>query len=335
MQIGSMPSPNKLSILYSKHIDAETEQLLPVKTEHGWTLPLNLSYSALVNKVLSELPENLLPLVSNVIIAGSHGDSTAKEELHKNINQGKTRTRPSQALQSLGVIDLSWLYPKLNSELTVFSVETACSSGIKALQLASIYGNTGATMIISAEVSTVEFIKHIFGSIGALSKADTWVPPFYKDVSGIMLGDGAAVTIVSSKEYADQNNLPSEATIESIGFQTIPTHPTRPSDPLQLQNLIYTTIQKSGIDMSNFSYWDAHATATPTGDAVEIALHEAILPNVPIRSYKSKIGHALGASSLVELVAAIKNFSDDTNKTFLKCSFGFGGQNGIVVVTVS
>lgn len=326
---------NKLSVLYSNRVDAVTEGTKPEKTEHGWLSPLGLSYSDLVKKTLNDLPENLVSLISNIIVAGSHGDSTAKEELHKNISSGKTRTKPSQALQSLGVMDLSFLFPKIKNNLNMFSVETACSSGIKALELASLIKSDGLTMIISAEVATVEFIKHIFGSIGALSKADVWAPPLSQDVAGIMLGDGAAVMLVSSADYAEQNNLTVEATIESIGFQTVPTHPTRPSDPVQLEDLIKQTIQDSGINLDSFSYWDAHATATPAGDAVEIALHESILPDVPIRSYKSKIGHALGASSLVELVAAIKNFNDEKNKTFLKCSFGFGGQNGIVVVTVS
>ena len=325
--------PNKLSILYSKHVDAVTENATPVKTNQGWVLPLNLSYSDLQKKALSELPDHLLPLINTIIVAGTFSDSTAVNEVHKNINQGRTRSRPSKALQYLGLVDLSELYSKLSSNIDMFSVLAACASGIKALQLAQ-RNESGLTLIISAEVASIEFINHLFNSIGATSKADTWAPPMDSNVGGIMLGDGSAAIIVSSTNFAEKHNLKTKAIIESLGYETIPTHPTNPSDIKKLEVLIENTIFESGIPKEDFSYWNAHATATPAGDSVELELHSKILPDIPITSYKSKIGHTLGASSLVELAAAIDNFDDPSKKTFLKCSFGFGGNNGILVVSV-
>lgn len=329
-----MISSNKLSVLYSNHIDSVTENASPSKTEHGWVTELNLSYTDLMNRVLSELPDDLLSSIKNVIIAGTDTDSNAKEIIHRNIHQGKKRSRPTTALQSLGTYELSWLYKKLNSDLNMFSVGAACASGIKAFHLASLFDN-GPTLILGAEVpGSAEFVQHIFTSVGALSTADTWAPPFNNDVSGIMLGDGAGVVVVAPEKFTIEHNLKATAIIESIGWATIPTHITDPSDIASLEKLIDETIISSGIPKENFSYWDAHATATPSGDRVEMELHDKILPNIPISSYKARVGHTLAASSLVELSAAIKNFNDPTNRSFLKCSFGFGGQNGIMVVTV-
>ena len=95
------------------------------------------------------------------------------------------------------------------------------------------------------------------------------------------------------------------------------------------------TIARSGRQISDFAHWDAHATGTPLGDKTEMELHDIIMKDVPITAYKRQIGHTLGASGLVETIAAIKNNKGSIKKTIIKTSFGFGGQNGILVLTVA
>ena len=58
---------------------------------------------------------------------------------------------------------------------------------------------------------------------------------------------------------------------------------------------------------SEVDYVSAHATATLQGDGEEAAAIRSVLgANVPVSSLKGNLGHTLGASGAIELIAAIE-----------------------------
>ncbi|MEI6666106.1 MAG: beta-ketoacyl-[acyl-carrier-protein] synthase II, partial [Chloroflexota bacterium] len=109
-------------------------------------------------------------------------------------------------------------------------------------------------------------------------------------------------------------------------------------------------------------YISAHATATDIGDLAETRAVRSIFGErayqVPLSSFKSQVGHLLGAAGGVEAVMAVQtirngmlaptlnleNPGEDCDldyvahvaraadvRTVMKNSFGFGGQNAVLI----
>ncbi len=122
-------------------------------------------------------------------------------------------------------------------------------------------------------------------------------------------------------------------------------------------------IEDAGLERKDIDYINAHGTSTPTNDRIETLaiknLFEEQAYNIPISSTKSMVGHSLGASGALEIIACIQStIHDEIHPTInlenpdpecdlnyvpgkklkkkvdvaLSNSFGFGGQNACVVI---
>ena len=122
-------------------------------------------------------------------------------------------------------------------------------------------------------------------------------------------------------------------------------------------------LEDAGIAADDVDYVSAHATATDIGDVTETRALRRVLgkraDRVPVSAMKSQIGHLLGGSGGVEAVAAVQTIRTgriaptinldhpdpecDLDyvplearacevRTVLKNSFGFGGQNAVLVL---
>ncbi|TAK73673.1 MAG: beta-ketoacyl-[acyl-carrier-protein] synthase II, partial [Dehalococcoidia bacterium] len=122
-------------------------------------------------------------------------------------------------------------------------------------------------------------------------------------------------------------------------------------------------LRDAGIEPSAIDYISAHATSTDVGDIAETqAIHTVFgerAAQVPVSAMKSQIGHLLGGSGGVETIACVQALrtgwvSPTLNvdhpgehcdldyvahqarqvnpRTVLKNSFGFGGQNAVLVL---
>ena len=115
--------------------------------------------------------------------------------------------------------------------------------------------------------------------------------------------------------------------------------------------------------MCSSDLFNAHGTATPQNDSAETAALKAALGErarqIPVSSIKSMIGHSIAASGAIEAVALAMSLSenvvpptinlrnpdpncdldcvpltarDHNPRLALSTSFGFGGQNGALVM---
>jgi 3-oxoacyl-(acyl-carrier-protein) synthase len=342
---------------YNKHTNSQ------VVTHRAWGFPLGMQFDNLAEEVVLKLEESIRDNVTKVILCSAQGDAYGKDTMFDiEKNQKKKRARPGDALTTTGtglVVKLSGVLPMVND---IFKIDATCASGIKAMEIGQMMTNNtdDLVMLLGVECSTAPYIAFSFGSIFATCQSEKYLGPFDLNRNGFALGDGAGAIVICNEQTANKLKLPIKAYIDSVGFLTAVTdQPSQPSNLAVLSEFVENTIEKSKIQKTDIAYWDAHATATVLGDQVEYDLFVNTNIDAPISSFKGAIGHCMSAAAIVETVNAIEHLhrgvipmnhgtettmvADDriilsnestTKKSFVKCSFGFGGRNGAAVITV-
>lgn len=174
-------------------------------------------------------------------------------------------------------------------------VSNACASTHSAIFLADLWiasGKVSHCIILSCD-QIGRFVIDGFKSLGALTA--TYAQPFGKERTGLQLGDGAAILVLSRPR-------PGKLNIENISIVTEGTSVTRPA-------IHGEGLKQACLDVLNnnpiVDLIIAHGTGTILNDRVESLVFGNLFPNkTPITCTKWAIGHTLGASGAMDLVAA-------------------------------
>ncbi|QCD52733.1 beta-ketoacyl synthase N-terminal-like domain-containing protein [Campylobacter sp. RM16192] len=238
----------------------------------------------------------------------------------------------------------------LNS--AIFSISTACTSGVKAIMQAKrlIEANICDVVICGGVDSLNTLTINGFDSLGILSENET--NPFSKNRDGINIGEGAALFLVSRDEI-------SNVVVASEYSNCDAFHTTQPDFSAKMQ----TICVKSALDrakISSVDYINLHGTGTIANDQVEAKVVHDIMPNVPSSSIKPSIGHTLGAAGAIESAVCVMLCQNDESilpphiydgvyddsicpinlvkfgqkavvKSAMSLSFAFGGDNAAIV----
>lgn len=153
-----------------------------------------------------------------------------------------------------------------------------------------------------------------FVSMRALSERndapDKASRPFDKDRDGFVLSEGAGIVILEEYEHAKKRGANIYAEILGCGNTADAFHITAPHEEgagaaksMELA-LEYGRLNKEDVD-----YVNCHGTSTPLGDVAETRAVKKVFGShaskLSISSTKSMIGHLLGASGGVELIATV------------------------------
>ena len=128
--------------------------------------------------------------------------------------------------------------------------------------------------------------------------------PFDRDRDGLVCGEGSGLLVLESYERATARNANIYA--EIIGYSTTANglHVSQ-SNRESMVSCMRQALSDSGVKSDNI-YVNAHATATLQGDQEEAeAIREVFGSAVPVSSLKGYIGHTLGASGAIELIASL------------------------------
>jgi len=186
--------------------------------------------------------------------------------------------------------------------------------------------------------------------------------PFCKDRTGMVLGEGAGMLVLESEEHATRRGARIYAELAGCGMSSDAGHITRPSVD-GIARAMRSALENAGIAPDAVDYVNAHGTATLANDPAETAaLHQVFGSHatvLPVSSTKSMHGHALGASSALELIATVlsvhtnlvpptANFTEPDESCDLDYvpnqarelqvdvaisnSFAFGGLNAVLVI---
>jgi 3-oxoacyl-[acyl-carrier-protein] synthase II len=134
--------------------------------------------------------------------------------------------------------------------------------------------------------------------------------PYDKDRDGFVLGEGAAVVVLESEEYARARGARIYAELAGMGMSSDSHHITAP-DPVGAgaSRAMLEAVERAGLGFEDVAHINAHATSTPVGDVAESAAIRrafgAAADGMPVSATKSMTGHLLGAAGALEGVLTV------------------------------
>ena len=188
---------------------------------------------------------------------------------------------------------------------------TACVAGSTAVADAAALISTGRTArVIVAAGFLVDADSFRLFDAGRTLAVDGQVRPFSSGRKGMLLGDGLAAVVVESAQAARRRGAEVLALLAGWGragdaFHVVQPHPAGTG----LARAIAAALDRGKVAPAEVGYINANGSGTTFADASEAAaIHrafEAAADSVCVSSTKSLHGHALEASSLVELVVTV------------------------------
>ena len=265
------------------------------------------------------------------------------------------------------------LAEKFGTEGSPISLNTACASGASAIQLgmeAIRRGECVAALAIGADASLTPESLVRFSLLSALSTQndppERASKPFSKNRDGFVLAEGAAALVLEDFDHARARGARVLGILEGVGEKSDSFHRTRSSpDGKPIIASMRNALADAGVAPDDIDYINAHGTSTPENDKMEHLGVSAVfgerIRGIPISSNKSMIGHTLTAAGAVEAaftlltlqnqripptinhsvpdpaiaLDVVPNVARDANvRRALSNSFGFGGQNVCLVLTL-
>lgn len=143
-----------------------------------------------------------------------------------------------------------------------------------------------------------------FNSLGALSAGRT--APF-SEPPGITLGEGAGVLIVENDALAAARGVAAIAEVTGYALSGDAYHATSPDrEGRGIEAAVRMALADAGLAPRDIDFVSAHGTGTEANDAAESqAMGRLFGAGVPVSSSKSFLGHTLGASGIIEIIATL------------------------------
>jgi len=237
---------------------------------------------------------------------GKHTDEATYDQLYK---QQRSRAHPLTIPKGMPSAAASMVSLHLGIKGPAFVLASACASGSHAIIQGMTMIQSGMIDVALVGASDAPFTYGLLKSWDALRvvTSDT-CRPFCKDRSGLVLGEGAGMLLLESEEHAKQRGARIYAEIAGCGMTSDAGHITRP-DVNGIKNAIKNALHHAEVGPDKVDYINAHGTATITNDITETdAINQVFgihAKDLAVSSTKAMHGHALGASSALELVATV------------------------------
>ena len=208
---------------------------------------------------------------------------------------------------------------RLNLTGPAISLNTACSTSLVAMAQAFHALRSGqCDMALAGGIAiTCPPNSGYLYQEGAMFSPDGHTRSFDANAQGTVFSDGAAVVMLKRLSDAQADGDTIYALLRGVGVNNdggVKASFTAPSVDGQAA-VVSMALASAGVDARSISYVEAHGTATPMGDPVEVAAlarayarHTADSGFCAIGSVKSNIGHTLmaaGAAGVIKTALAL------------------------------
>ena len=309
--------------------------------------------------------------ISVMVGSGIGGLGTLSEQL-KILNE-KGPDRVSPFLIPMMISDMAGAQISINIGAKGANVcsTSACSSGSDAIGNAYEILKRGDGVAIvtgGAEAVITPIGVAGFNAARALSTRNDdpkhACRPFDATRDGFVIGEGAAILVLETLEFAKQRGAHILAEIIGYGASSDAYHITSPTESgegaVRAMNM---ALRKAEIKPTEVDYINAHGTSTELNDKTETKAVKTVFGEyaykVPISSTKSMTGHMIGAAGAIEAAICVltiqngvipptinyanpdpecdldyvPNVARRANvKTTLSNTFGFGGHNSCLII---
>jgi 3-oxoacyl-[acyl-carrier-protein] synthase II len=200
-----------------------------------------------------------------------------------------------------------------------FSAVSACASGTHSIgeALRNIRGGfTDVILAGGAEASITPLGVAGFCSLKALStrndEPERASRPFDKNRDGFVIAEGAGIVILEELEHAKKRGARIYAELAGYGASSDAYHLTQPCpDADGATRAMKAAIEDAGLTPEGIDHVNAHGTSTHFNDKVETlaikkALGEERAHQITVSATKSMVGHSLGASGGMAMVAVAR-----------------------------
>lgn len=198
---------------------------------------------------------------------------------------------------------------------TAFTTSSACASAGHAMGMAwrSVqYDESDIVVTGGSESATTPLSLAGFASAKALSTRNddpgAASRPFDAERDGFVMGEGCGILVFEELEHARKRGARIYAEVKGYGSTDDAFHITAPrEDGEGPARAFRAALKAAGVDTEKVDYINAHGTSTKYNDAIETKAIKKVFgthaSKLAVSSTKSMIGHLLGASAAVELVA--------------------------------
>jgi len=322
-----------------------------------------------------EVPPERLGVVVSSGIGGVSSTLAAYDTLR---DRGWQRLSPFTVPMLMPNGSAGWIGIEIGARAGVHTTVSACASGAEAIGYGIDMIRMGRADVVLAggtEAAIIPLNVAAFAAMRALStrndEPERASRPFDKGRDGFVLGEGAGMVVLESAEHAQRRGARLYAVAAGSGYSADAHHIAQPEPTGRgIVAAIQAVLADAGLDPDQLVHVNAHATATPAGDAVEGQAIAAALgraaDGVVVSATKSMTGHLLGGAGAVEAVATILALRDrvapptinlddpdedarvdiatkprelaphgDAPMAALNNSFGFGGHNVTLAFTVA
>lgn len=303
------------------------------------------------------------------IIGSGAGDFTYIEDQHiRFLKMGPGTVNPLTVPRVISNMPVCNAAMVLGIHGPNLGVSAACTTGTHSIGIAlGLLRANMADVILAggAESTMTPLVLDAYSSMGVLStfneKPEIASRPFDLNRDGFVMGEGACVMVMETLEHADKRGAKPLALLCGFGMTTDAYGIAAPEpNGTWAAMAMQLAIKDAGLVPEDIGYINAHGTSTKLNDKTEtLAIHKAFgYRNIPVSSNKSMIGHTLGAAGAIEAAATVLtvhygilpptiNFELKDPECDLDVipnqaraekigaaisnSFGFGGQNGVLV----
>ncbi len=244
------------------------------------------------------------------IIGTAVGGQTTQDENYRKLYKEGARRLPPFAIPRLMVnAASSQISMHCGLKGPAFTVASACASGTHAVGLAFHMVRSGA---VACAVAGGAEASIAFGPLKVWEAMRIMAPdacrPFSVGRKGMVLGEGAAILVLEPRESAVARGADILGEIVGFGMSADAKDITNP-DEGGMARAIEAALADAGLAPDAIQYVNAHGTGTAANDETETRALKRVFgahaQKLAISSTKSMIGHSLGGSGALELVATL------------------------------
>ena len=252
-------------------------------------------------------PRELDPERVGVCLGSSHSGLVRTEEIAGYILRDQWKRIRRRTIAATLVSHCTSVVKRMcGARGRVVTISSACASSNTAVGVgADLIRRGELDLVVAGGSDTVSLsVMAGFNALRVISSGKT--APF-SSPPGLNLGEGAGIVVLKRGDLEMPGCGPPLAEVLGYGLSGDAWHATAPDpDGAGCERAMAAALDDGGLTAADIGYVNAHGTGTEANDAAEsLALRRIFGGSTPVSSTKSFLGHTLGASGVLELIASL------------------------------